>query len=186
MHRRLLTIVPFLAFAQANTLPSRLRITSHHQQQSPLKDYNTQQPLHQPSESLSTNSTTLEVTGWNIFGFPAYTTPIAVGSPPQPFRLWLALDYGGLVVRSTACDDYLECGYGAELGFSYNASASTTSQDLNETFWLRLPGHNAYGNVTRDEAMLNNFELKNVTLGAIDEFYGENFGLMFLADVADG
>lgn len=63
-------------------------------------------------------------------------TPIAVGTPNQVFRVYLDLDFDGLLVRDITCGEStgLDCGFGGDLGFLYNGSASSTYEDGDEKF----------------------------------------------------
>lgn len=178
------------ALAAAN--PLALRPTIFNDQTHSLSDIKPQHnvlqhPLTTPSP-FSSNSVSLEIEGYSIFGIPIYITPIAVGTPNQVFRVWLDLSFSGLLVRSVDCGatSSFPCGYGGEQGFLYNHSASATFEDPIEDFYLPLPAHNVYGRVARDRVQLVNFGLENVTLGEVDEFSGENYLLLVMADIADG
>lgn len=97
---------------------------------------------------------------------PFYWTTIALGTPNQPFRMILDLDYGGAVVRSEQCLDY-----SCERGFNYSSKASSTFHDEQERFLLRLPAQFAYGNVSRDHMQLVALNITDVMFGAVDDFH---------------
>lgn len=134
-------------------------------------------------DQSSPGITTLEVEAWEFFGSSAYVTPIAVGTPNQVFRAFIDLDFGGLLVRGIDCTD---CGYGDEDDLYYNSSASSTFKDGDERFAFMVPATHIRGQVSRDDVHLVHFWLQNVTLGAVDEYYGENWFYDILSLVADG
>lgn len=194
----LLTVLGFALLTSATPLSSYASPLQHQQNAitdlkdrifSPAAD-RPQLPLTPSNpDTLTADTATLEITGWNIYGIPAYTTPIAVGSPNQVFRALLDLNFGGLLVRAANCGEETEdhCGYGGDLGLVYNASASETYEDAHERFIFALPeDHAVYGQVARDRMQLVQLGLKNVTLGAVENIFGGNFFYLVAEDLADG
>ena len=185
----MLALSLFLALSSATPLS---RFTSNFRDTINSIQQQTQQlPLIPNSnpETQDSGIVTLEIEAWFIFGIPVYITPIAIGNPNQVFRVVVDTGFNGLLVRSVTCDENEgvdDCGYGGELGFAYNSSASSTYVDGEERFDFMLPGHHLRGNVSVDELTLVNFELEGVKFGSVDTFYGENYFLMILADISDG
>ncbi|KAF2172259.1 hypothetical protein M409DRAFT_49983 [Zasmidium cellare ATCC 36951] len=124
-------------------------------------------------------ATILELQRRDFFGLPFIFTNIAIGTPPQPFMLFVDLTFGGLAVRSVDCQ---QCG--RHVAFDRTASVSCESMD--HRFSLFLDGHTAQGAMLKDDLHLGESSLRNATFGAADTFYGENMMLLILADMSDG
>jgi hypothetical protein len=149
-----------------------------------------QQPLISPTDE-NTNGVHhiagLEIECALFWGLlPFYWTNIAIGTPNQAFRMILDLSYGGLLVRSP------DCGWnGPEIegcggGFAYWSNHSSTYTDKNETFFMQLPAHTAYGRVSKDHVQLVGLNITDVVFGEVDQFSGENFVLLTMEHYADG
>lgn len=136
---------------------------------------------HRVEPTGARKTAVLEISRLDLFGFPFYFTYIAFGSPPQPFALFIDLEYGAAVVRAVGCAN--DCG---QRVFAYNYSASSTSHDENLRVGMPLAGHTGQGTLYRDDAHIVSLEAQNMTLGAIDTFYGENLLLSILAEFCDG
>ena len=146
----------------------------------------TQQPLIVPTHNhyhdATKHSAKLEINSGQFFGYPYYSTNIALGTPNQAFRMLLDMNFGGLLVRAPHCGEPMGCGH----GFEYDQSASSTYKDAEERFMLHLPAQFAYGNVSMDDLHLVSLGIMNMTFGAVDDFYGENLWYYFLEEVVDG
>lgn len=136
----------------------------------------------EPYHAISKHSATLEIHSVEFLGFLSFFyTNIALGTPNQAFRMLLDLSYGGLLVRGPSCDSPY-CGH----GFEYNHSTSSTYHNSRERFSMHLPAQYVYGNVSRDELQLASLGISNVSLGEVDDFYGENWIFNFLSEQMDG
>lgn len=117
----------------------------------------------------------LEISRWELFGNSLFFTNIAVGTPAQPFKLILDLEFGGVVVRGKDCHD---CG--ERDVFYYDKSASSTCEDPN----LHFSSPPWAGPLLRDNLQLASLMLPNSSFGAADWFEGD--WNMILAHVSDG
>lgn len=123
----------------------------------------------------------LEISMSTIGGYPVYHTPIAIGSPAQPFRAWLNMNLNGLYVRSIACSKR-DCGR----GYTFDPSRSTTRKSLGHRFELRPKDWTVGGNVSSDTLHLVSVDIDNATVGEIDKYEGEDLFYYVMEFVADG
>jgi hypothetical protein len=123
----------------------------------------------------------LEISMSTIGGYPVYHTPIAIGSPAQPFRAWLNMNLNGLYVRSTACSKR-DCGR----GYTYDPSRSTTRKSLGHRFEVHPKDWTVGGNVSADTLHLVSVDVGNATVGEIDKYEGEDLFYYVMEFVADG
>lgn len=123
----------------------------------------------------------LELSMSTIGGFPVFHTPIAVGSPAQPFNAWLNTSIDGLYVRSSVCDKR-DCG----TGFKYHPKKSTTRKSLDQRFEVDPGGWSIGGNVSTDTLHLVSVDVKGAMVGEIDKYEGENMFYYVMSFVADG
>lgn len=123
----------------------------------------------------------LEISMSTIGGYPVYHTPIAIGSPAQPFRAWLNFNLNGLYVRSTACSKQ-DCGR----GYAYDPSRSTTRKSLGHRFEVHPKDWTVGGNVSSDTLHLVSVDVDNATVGEIDKYEGEDLFYYVMEFVADG
>lgn len=126
-------------------------------------------------------SVVLEIEAFEYLWSPFYTANVTFGNPPQPFKMLLDLTWGGAVTRSTSCGS--DCG---PRPFMYNSSNSSTSNDLGLNFGLPLYLYVAQGALFSDDMHLVSLQLPNVTVGALDTFYGDDWVLNNLGFFCDG
>ena len=141
-----------------------------------------QETLDESYQDAHSKTARLEINSGEFFGFPYYSTNVALGTPNQAFRMVLDLDFGGLLVRVPGCGDNFGCGH----GFEYNHSMSSTYVGQKERFGMQLPAHRAEGTVSMDSLQLVSLNVSNVTFGEVDDFHGENLWYLMLEEIADG
>jgi hypothetical protein len=123
----------------------------------------------------------LELSMSTIGGYPVYHTPIAIGSPAQPFRAWLNMNLNGLYVRSTACSKR-DCGR----GYTYDPSRSTTRKSRGHRFEVHPKDWTVGGKVSSDVLHIVSIDVGNATVGEIDKYEGEDLFYYVMEFVADG
>lgn len=123
----------------------------------------------------------LQISMSTIGGFPIYHTPIAIGSPAQPFRAWLNMNLDGLYVRSAACSKS-DCGR----GFTYDQTKSTTRKSTGRRFEVHPKDWTVGGTVSTDTLHLVSVDIDNATVGEIDKYEGENLFYYVMEFVVDG
>lgn len=138
-------------------------------------------PLGLEKEQSSDHPASLEIYMSTIGGYPIYHTPIAVGSPPQPFNAWLNTNLDGLYVRSSACSKE-DC----STGFSYDPNKSKHRKSLEQRFELYPEGWTVGGNVSTDTLHLVSLQVGNATVGDIDKYEGEELFYYVMEFVVDG
>jgi hypothetical protein len=124
---------------------------------------------------------TLELSMSTIGGFPVFHTPIAIGSPAQPFLAWLNTTLDGLYVRSSVCDKR-DCG----TGFKFHPKESTTRRSLDQRFEVDAGGWRIGGNVSTDTLHLVSVDVGEAMVGEVDKYEGENMFYYVMSFVADG
>jgi hypothetical protein len=123
----------------------------------------------------------LELSMSTIGGFPVFHTPIAIGSPAQPFLAWLNTTLDGLYVRSSVCDKR-DCG----TGFKFHPKESTTRRSLDQRFEVDAGGWRIGGNVSTDTLHLVSVDVGEAMVGEVDKYEGENMFYYVMSFVADG
>lgn len=127
------------------------------------------------------SSASLQISMSTIGGFPIYHTPIAIGSPAQPFRAWLNMNLNGLYVRSAACSKS-DCGR----GFTYDPTKSATRKSSGRRFEVRPKDWTVGGTVSTDTLHLVSVNVDNATVGEIDTYEGEDLFYYVMEFVVDG
>jgi hypothetical protein len=137
--------------------------------------------FNNPHHKGSHHPASLELSMSTIGGFPVFHTPIAIGSPAQPFQAWLNTSLDGLYVRSSVCDKR-DCG----TGFKYHPKKSTTRKSLDQRFEVNAGGWAIGGNVSTDTLHLVSVDVGEAMVGEIDKYEGDNMFYYVMSFVADG
>jgi hypothetical protein len=134
-----------------------------------------------PHDTNSDHPASLQISMSTIGGYPIYSTPIAIGTPAQPFRVWLNMNLNGLYVRSTACATS-DCGR----GFAYDPKKSTTRKSSGHRFEVHPKGWTVGGNVSTDTLHLVSVDVGNATVGEIDEYWEDDLFYYAMEYTVDG
>jgi hypothetical protein len=162
-----------LAVSELELNPHQIVLGYHTDSPSTKFDDSHQKGSHHPAS--------LELSMSTIGGFPVFHTPIAIGSPAQPFLAWLNTSLDGLYVRSSVCDKR-DCG----TGFKFHPKESTTRKSLDQRFEVDAGGWRIGGNVCTDTLHLVSVDVGEAMVGEVDKYEGENMFYYVMSFVADG
>ena len=200
MEHLLLFVAAFATIIQANTTPTGLAKRSlKHLWQAKQRSISQPQRLFNFTEDFTspTGVISLPIEWGLVPTTPFLSTYIAVGTPPQPFRVQLHLGWSGLAVRSTTCTSYgmwgtkEHCGVeGMVLPMVYNESASTSRKFLYESAVANCSGEildgETHARLSTDVVHLTSSAVEGIVVGGINEFAFCDFIGMFFFDLFDG
>lgn len=146
-----------------------------------LGHHHTHKPKKSPPIQALHHPATLPISMSTIGGYPIYHAPMALGTPPQPFKAWLNPNLNGLYVRSSKCSKR-DCGR----GFVYDAEKSESRESLERRFEVHPEGWVVGGNVSTDVLRLVSLDVDGVSVGEVDEYRGEELFWFVLEFVVDG
>ena len=120
----------------------------------------------------------------SLFGFPYFTTNIALGTPNQPLRVVLDLSYNSLLVRSANCHTF-GCQVSGGI-LSYNDTMSSSYESKHKNFTFVAAGTSWEGYLSQDVMHLLNLGVESTVFGEITGMWSENIGVIAIADSNDG
>jgi hypothetical protein len=200
MEHILLLILALSGLIHADFTPDRLaeRGLQHLWQAKQRSVLKPQRPFNLSEDLTSTPGVISLPIEWGLVPTtPFLYTYIAIGTPPQPFRVQLHLGWGGLAVRSTTCTSYgmwgtkEHCGIeGMVLPMVYNESASTSRKFLYESAVANCSGETLDGEtharLSTDVVHLTSSAVEGIVVGGINEFAFCDFIGMLFCDLFDG